>query len=382
MNGKISPRHLSAFRNGLWAPSLLCISLISSVLLGNAGFASSIAYTVVPLGPIQSIGDSGKAINSSGTAVFTVSTAVNLWHNGVATAVPNLFAGNGPLDINDAGDLAGANNLRGFLYRNGVTTDPTDLGSFNGGFTFAQGLNNNDVVVGESYDLVALRYRGFVWQNGSLQRLPAPGGAYAAGAESRAYSINASGAIAGSYNNQGASGVAVVWNGGVATALTTLAGYARSEGYAINGAQQVVGVSADASFVNEQAVLWNGTTPKNLGSLPGLSFTVAHAINSSAMVVGSASSSNGNSGNAFLWMNNQMIDLNNQISPTSGWHLTSAAGINDQGKIVGYGTLNGMGESFLLIPVPEPTTFSLVVISLAFPLLVRYRHCGVGRHAQ
>jgi probable HAF family extracellular repeat protein len=348
-----------------------------SGLLANASLAGTINYTVVPLGPVQSTGDSGKAINNNGTAAFTVSTAVNLWQNGSITAVPNLFSNNGPLDINDAGDLAGAENQTGFLYHNGVATN---LGSFNGGATFAYGLNDNDVVVGDSYDMYPISsYRAFVWQNGNMQLLPAPGGTYATGAESCAFAINASGEIAGAYNLQTSTGVAVVWNGGVATALTTLPSYSRSQAYAINSAGQAVGFSANATITTEQAVLWDGTTPESLGSLPGLTYTVANAINSSAMVVGSASNgSNNSSESAFLWMDNQMIDLNTQISPTSGWHLTSAADINDRGEIVGYGTLNGQGESFLLIPVPEPPTFYLVVISLAFLLLARFRH----RHLQ
>ena len=136
---------------------------------GNLTVAIAQQYAVIVLGPIQSTEDSGKAINSSGTVAFTQSTAVYLWHNGIKTQVPNLFAGNGPLAINDAGDLAGSDQQRGFLYRNGVKTD---LGVFSGGITFAEGLDNNDNVVGESYDQTP-RYQAFKWTNGSLQRLPA-----------------------------------------------------------------------------------------------------------------------------------------------------------------------------------------------------------------
>jgi probable HAF family extracellular repeat protein len=158
----------------------------------------------------------------------------------------------------------------------------------------------------------------------------------------------------------------------LATALSTLPGYNRSEAFGINGAQQVVGYSADANGFEQQAVLWNGTTPTSLGSLPGLTYTIANAINSSAMIVGSAKHASGyTQGSAFLWMNGQMFDLNSLISPTSGWQLTAAMDINDRGEIVGYGTLNNKGESFLLIPtipIPEPSSMVLLIFGAIIAL--------------
>jgi hypothetical protein len=45
-----------------------------------------------------------------------------------------------------------------------------------------------------------------------------------------------------------------------------------------------------------------------------------------------------------------MLDLNSLIPANSGWVLQFANGINDQGQIVGEGTLNGQAEGFLLTP--------------------------------
>jgi probable HAF family extracellular repeat protein len=312
------------------------------------------------LGPVQSTGDSGKSINSIGTAAYTVSSAVYLWQSGAGISVPNLFADNGPLDINDAGHLAGADNQRAYLYRNGAKTD---LGTFSGDSTFAYGLNNNDIVVGKSYDRDALRYRAFSWENGSLQRLPAPGGGtYQSGAASAAYSINASGIIVGSYDDPRFGLQAVVWSDGTATALPNYLGR-QSEAYDINAAGQVVGYSINSgSGVRfRDAFLWNAGSFMRL-DLPGFYFNVANAINSSAMVVGMAQTGEGIGGDAFLWTSGQNFNLNSLISPNLGWHLTSAEDINDLGQIVGYGTLNGAPESFLLTPVPEPS--SIVLLSL------------------
>jgi probable HAF family extracellular repeat protein len=45
-----------------------------------------------------------------------------------------------------------------------------------------------------------------------------------------------------------------------------------------------------------------------------------------------------------------MLDLNNLIPANSGRLLQGAYAINDQGQIVGFGTLNGQAEAFLLTP--------------------------------
>ena len=45
-----------------------------------------------------------------------------------------------------------------------------------------------------------------------------------------------------------------------------------------------------------------------------------------------------------------MYDLNNLIPSGSGWELQYASGINDAGRIVGWGTHNGGTHAFLLTP--------------------------------
>jgi probable HAF family extracellular repeat protein len=46
-----------------------------------------------------------------------------------------------------------------------------------------------------------------------------------------------------------------------------------------------------------------------------------------------------------------MIDLNTKIDSALGWTLSSAYSINDDGKIVGYGTqAGGYMRAFLLDP--------------------------------
>ena len=74
------------------------------------------------------------------------------------------------------------------------------------------------------------------------------------------------------------------------------------------------------------------------------------------------------SNDAVLYSNGTLADLNTLIDPSSGWHLSSAAAINDNGWIVGDGVNpSGQQEAFLLIPTtvtPEPSTLVLACVGI------------------
>jgi ATP-dependent Clp protease ATP-binding subunit ClpA len=56
---------------------------------------------------------------------------------------------------------------------------------------------------------------------------------------------------------------------------------------------------------------------------------------------------------ATLWADGMIADLNDLLDAPGGWELTAAQGINDDGLIVGRGTIGGCERAFLLTPVPE-----------------------------
>jgi hypothetical protein len=59
-----------------------------------------------------------------------------------------------------------------------------------------------------------------------------------------------------------------------------------------------------------------------------------------------------------------MIDLNLLIDPTTGWVLNEASGINESGQIVGWGLHNGQTRAFLITPVPEASTYGMMLAGL------------------
>jgi probable HAF family extracellular repeat protein len=191
--------------------------------------------------------------------------------------------------------------------------------------TFANGINNSDLIVGQQAS-PPYKGRAASWKDGDITYL----GTLGVGDDSE-YSSSANG---------------------------------------VNDLGQVVGWSSTtptsfgvASSVH--AVRWtsNGQI-SDLGTLPGDTSSAAYKIN----FFGEAIGSSGNTpyydpnpfsqilpfqviGRPFVWSEREgMRDLNRVIKKKSGWVLYSANDINIWGQIVGLGTWNGEVHGFLLTP--------------------------------
>ena len=277
----------------------------------------------------------------------------------------------------------------------------TALGNLGGSYAEAHGINNADMVVGWSH-IAGGRRRAFSWTSGGgmvnlgvisgrldseaiavnssseivgsvnnfgspsdnrLAFLYLPSPAYTLGAgmnslgtlggtQSTATDINDSGQVVGGAQNGSGNYRPFRWASGTMTNLGTLGGETvrvdhRAE--AVNSAGNVAG----RSYVNattKRAFIYDGAM-FNLGVLTGGTESWAFGINASQVVVGT-SNVTGGAFRAFVWDGaNGMRDLNNLISGASGWTLTRATDVNDDGFITGWGT-NGSGNvrAFLLTP--------------------------------
>ncbi|MCS7469980.1 hypothetical protein NZK35_25295 [Stieleria sp. ICT_E10.1] len=101
-----------------------------------------------------------------------------------------------------------------------------------------------------------------------------------------------------------------------------------------------------------RAVYWSdagaGYACELLALPSGSADSYATAINNWSQIVGSAST--GSDQMAVLWdgTTGTVADLNTQATADLGWDLRVAGDINDDGLVIGYGTLNGQFRGFLL----------------------------------
>ena len=117
----------------------------------------------------------------------------------------------------------------------------------------------------------------------------------------------------------------------------------------LNKADHATGISFDPGDCNLHPFFFDGGSLIVLPLLPLQPQSRGNALNDLDQVVGGIPL--GPSGGAFLWQQGNLFDLNQNIPTTSGWILDAATDINNSGRVVGTGTLNGGPSGFFLMPV-------------------------------
>ncbi len=155
----------------------------------------------------------------------------------------------------------------------------------------------------------------------------------------------------------------------------------------------IAGSTSTARGVNELgvAVGYTGTTTVNdafiwsetdgMSLLPRLDPTRSHFaydINEDGVVVGYRATSSSTIG-AVIWdsTTGDVRDLLPLVQDSAGWDLLfDGQYINSSGQILGRGVRNGLHTMYLLTPIPEPATLSLLVVGAA--LAASRRHVRPG----
>lgn len=226
--------------------------------------------------------------------------------------------------------------------------------------TVAQSVNNQGSIVGYYIDLTNNIFNGFVFNPNQPVRLLKPLLNFNA---CFAIDINNREQVVGLSLNLDADDAANVWRActwqnNQATDVLGDQYQGSSEPIAINNNGQVIGSfsPSDTTLNDFQFLYTPGTGVENLGTLAN-----AIALNDYGDVVGSVITSRvslskkpflrqQSSTNAALYHKGAVVNLNTRIAPNSGWVLTEAQAINNDGAIAGIGLLNGKQHAFLLTP--------------------------------
>lgn len=268
--------------------------------------------------------------------------------------------------INDLGQLVGrvdyGSNLSAtpFFYSGGtMTLLPTPSGTVG----TALGINDSGQIAGYTLNETTGAYRAFLDTDGTMYDL----NSLATNSNltlNYAYGINASGEIVGYGTNTSGFSQAFVYNNGVVTDIGTLGGD-NSFGFAINNEGEVIGEAQTTGDTEYDYFLYSDGQMIDLGEAGPRGGEPFVGINNEGQFV---VPTNGYT----LYDNGSSINLGSVLAPGYTNPLESFGGINDSGQILMYGFGPDGNSSYLLTPVPEPATLSVLAICAA-GLLRRHR---------
>ena len=321
---------------------------------------------VTNLTPPGSFGGEAFSINNAGQIAGTNDGGPVVWSNGNITSLGLGGGGSStPFDINDAGQIAGyrfvGNVTVATEWSNG---NVINLGGLPGSVdSFASGINNSGQIAGDSQYIV--NNNGFTiaaeWINGAVINL----GGLLGFTDSGASGINNAGQVVGGSIVDGVD-YATEWSNG--SIINLGPGVASS----INNNGQAVGSNNGfaAEYSNGQVI--------NLGALPGSFGSVAYSINDAGVAVGLSwiIVDGGVEPLATEWDDGTIINLGG----LPGYTDSLAWSINDAGQVVGSSQTIAPPP----IPVPEPSTWAMMIVGFAGLTLAgcRWGACSLIRLVQ
>ena len=333
-------------------------------------------YDITDLGTLDGPGSYSYAygLNDNGDVVGTSTNSSGyahpyFWSGGTMTDLASGTMNIGDaFGINNSGDIVGwltsspGADGDAFVYSGGTMNF---LGAATSGNTgVGTGINGSGTVAGWSTTGI-LTFEAWSETGGTYTPIgPDLGGSFMI-----SQGINDSGTVVGWGLNGSSVQQAWSWSGGALTSLGTLGGSA-SGAFGINNAGVIIGEAATAT--ESHAFSYSGGTMTDLGTLGG-SQSTAYGLNEAGDIVGGSWVDGFGTTHAFLYSGGSMVDLNTMIDPLSGWTLVNARDVNNNGQIVGYGSIGGETHAFLLTlaPVPEPATCCVLLFGCGW--IVRRR---------
>jgi hypothetical protein len=300
-------------------------------------------YTGVGATSINNLGQvAGLAGGPGNTSAFFIATG----SNAVAVAIPSGFTPINNVFLNDAGQIAGtveSSSFSAYAAYIGNAAGVSLVGTPTPNATFVGGLDNAGTFVGTS--LQGGVAQAFTGTSSGITPLP-----YSFGD-----AINNLGqvlvqAVSGPTNQN------FILTG---TNAVPIGADQLGQGIAINDNDQVlVGQGAVGPLF---LVTTSGTTM--LPAIPGIGFMTG-VLNDQGVAAGEAFDA---SSTAYGWVWDPLngTRLLSTLVP-AGWNIQDALAINNSGEIVALASFMGApSESIVLIPVPEPSTISMMLATIA-----------------
>lgn len=306
--------------------------------------------------------------------------------------------------VNESGQVAGWSNIanKAFLYTPGIGQTLIEPAPY-AISSIAYGINNAGEVAGYSNFAGSGGSQPFKFSmNGGREALPLPSNATP---YLRANAINDSGSIAGDqWYYTAATGARMTQQGlnvldvnnsnlfagltyNYATGYSTAALWSPTDGLqtfgsiggntsrfmALNNSGMAVGYGENRWFT-EHALIYDGKSLVDIGAQFGeRTFSQAYGVSDNGLVVGRFTPG-GQYGDgpmhAFAYSSEYgAFDLNNSLAAGQGegWLLVSAQDATSDGRIVGWGVLNGTMSAFMLTPVsavPQPSAAAQASVGL------------------
>jgi probable HAF family extracellular repeat protein len=336
-----------------YANSLLA-GVFVGLAFGSAAAQAGASYGVTDLGTLGGSYSSARAINANGLVtgissdasgnqqafVYALGHMQALSDQGASQAGGNGVNASGEVAVFDQQPTSG----RALRYENGRLRSLGDLG---GGVAMPYAINAHGNVVGSARTADG-HDEPFLYAGKTMTDLGTLGG-HDLGQWNAAFGVNAHRAVTGTSWAADGRYYAFLWKDGSMQNLGTLGG-SWSEGSAINDYGQITGLAYLPGDGEAHAFLWRNNRIKDLGVLPNSGFSWGFAINNQGIVVGMCELYTDGADHAMIVQGGPMRDLNSLIDAGSGWQLNVAYGINDDGQIVGEGTIAGQTHAFLLTP--------------------------------
>jgi hypothetical protein len=338
---------------------------VSGFVCLGAAFAGSYRVSVIPPPSGMSAIDSMSGINNSGQAAGAVQTLQGFIGSlGGSILIPGAGLA---YAINDSGQVVGVASIGGTARAyigtvSGITPIPGVVGAV------AYAINNSGLVAGLEGQPIP---RAFISSGSGIPVILLPSG----WASSAASGINAFGQITGIVDGDlGFDDQPFVGTSSGLTVIPLPAGWTLADSYAINDSGQIAGMGCQIFGCTPNQAFWGtiaGITaiPRPLGATTAQ--VTYGCLNNSGVIVGQSDVG------GWIWCASGGTQLLNTMVP-SGWKISNAISVSQNGLILAQGKLNGGASQFVeLIPTaattPAPGTGFLVMLGLLLVLGWCYR---------